>query len=166
MIRLRQIPFNIFPAYITLHFSSSLTRSSIKCFSDNWLGQPQSSHLSGRMKENDIKTKWEWPPGAWMDLQWRNPSAAPDSLDVFSPEEAPGLRLTSSTTLLRRSFHYRTINPPPLLQRNTVTDMKLHCSPESDTRAIATKAADIKQKGTCYCFQVPFQTSHITMVVF
>lgn len=58
------------------------------------------------MKENDIKIKWEWSPGGVrMALQWRDASPAPDSFDIFSPEEAPGRRLTSSAT--RHSFHYQ-----------------------------------------------------------
>lgn len=110
--------------YITVHVSSSLTRSSVKSFSDNWLGQPQSSHLPRRMKENDIKTKWEWPLGVRMALQWRNPSPARDSLDISSPEDAPGRRLTSPTTLHHHSSHYQTFTPRSVLERNTVTDMK------------------------------------------
>lgn len=72
--------------------------SSIKSFSDNWLGQPQSSHPPGWMKENDIKTQRVPPWGLSMALRCRNPSPALDSPDIFSPEEAPGRRLTSSTT--------------------------------------------------------------------
>lgn len=110
--------------YITVYPSSSLLRSSIKSFSDNWPGQPQSSHPPGRMKENDIKIKWERPLGVRMAGRWRNPSQAQDSPDVFSPEEAPRRRLTLSTTPPRHSVQYQTFTPSSLLERNKVTDIQ------------------------------------------
>lgn len=110
--------------YISVYFSSSLTHSSVKSFSDNWLGQPQSSHPHGWMKENDIKIKWEWPPRARMALRWRNPSPAPDSLDILSPEEAPGRRLTSSTTL-----------QPPLV---SLPELHTHRDTQSLIRSLGT----------------------------
>lgn len=105
--------------YITVHLCSSLTHSSIKSFSDNLPGQPQSSHSPGCMKGNDIKIKWERPLGARMALQWINPSQPLDSLDVFSPEEASWARVD-----LIHNHSPPNLHPPHPCWKNRNTDMR------------------------------------------